>query len=107
MKYSYAIGTKSCEVPIIGPEWYGKTRLYQSNNGVRYVGVMSFFLKSGVRATIFGRVQKIPIFWTCGCPYPILTLRKVRGGEFNVLRVKLILANSIGAKMSLTLTKPI
>jgi hypothetical protein len=44
------------------------------------------FSKSGGRAAVFGRVQKIWIFWTGGCPCPILTVRKVRRGELNVLR---------------------
>ena len=44
------------------------------------------FLKSGRRAAVFGWVQKIPVFWTGSCPCPIMTLRKVREGMFNVPR---------------------
>ena len=43
------------------------------------------FPKSGGRAAVFSWVRKILIFWEGGCPCPILTLRKVREGEFNVL----------------------
>ena len=45
------------------------------------------FPKLSGRATIFNRVQKNIILWTGGCPCPILTLRKVCEGEFNVLPI--------------------
>ena len=43
------------------------------------------FLTYGMRVEIFGRNQKNLIFWAGGYPCPILTLRKVCEGEFNVL----------------------
>ena len=48
-------------------------------SGLKNARAMSFS-KSGGRATVFGWVHKILIFWTCGCPCLIPTLRKVRGG---------------------------
>ena len=36
--------------------------------------------RAGGWAAIFSWVQKISIFWTDGCPCPIMTLRKVHGG---------------------------
>ena len=45
------------------------------------------FGRAGERASSsFWRVQKFIIFWTGGCPYPILTPPKSSWGEFNVLR---------------------
>ena len=43
-----------------------------------------FFSKSGGRAAVFGRAQKFIFFPSGGCPRPILTVRKVRRGVFNV-----------------------
>ena len=43
------------------------------------------FSKSDGRAAVFGRVQKILIFWTGGCLARIFRHQKVRGGELNFL----------------------
>jgi hypothetical protein len=51
-----------------------------------------FFFKLGGRATIFGRIQKMLIFWTCGCPCPNIPPPESLwgGGELNILHMKLI-----------------
>jgi hypothetical protein len=44
------------------------------------------FSKSGGRAAVFGRVQKILVFWTgAAAPARIFRHQKVRGGELNFL----------------------
>jgi len=51
------------------------------------------FSKSDGWATVFGRVQKILIFWLGGCPYPNIPPQKCRGGKLTAPPPPLIMSS--------------